>query len=116
MLQAVILLVGLLMLAQGILIGVFHKTTFISPANGSLFFGLTDSAKRKLCRKFCVVPLVSGVILIAAFVAGRILELPRNAYLIPLVLLLALTMFDFNRVSGILNKLRTHTFNEKIDL
>lgn len=104
------------MLLLGVLIGVFGKINFVSPANSDLFEGLDDSIKKKLCKKFCVVPLICGVVLVVFYFVGAALELPKNAYLIPLGALLALTMYDFSRTSKVIAKLRSHTFNEDLDL
>lgn len=114
--HAMLLLIGFLMLAYGVLIGVFHKVTLLSPANAVLFEKISPPGRKKLCRKFCVIPLLNAAVLIGFAIVGSVFSFSRNVYLVPLCILLLLSMYDTTRLTTILNKIRTHSFHEKTDL
>lgn len=114
--QAMLLLIGFFLLVLGVMIGFLGRVSLISPANASLFETLSPNAKKKLCKKFCIVPFVNAFVLIIFSIAGSIYNFPRNVYLVALIFLLVLSLYDFTRTTTILNKLRTKTFNEKTDL
>lgn len=111
--QAVVLLIGLYMLGLGIALGLFHKVEYISPANSPLFARLSPVTKKRLGRRFCVVPLICGVSLIAYGGASLMGWVPQHWEWPLLVVLLALTLFDYRRTNIVLTKLRVKGYPEQ---
>ena len=111
--QAVVLLIGCYMLVLGVALGVFHKVQYISPANSPLFARLSPITNKRLGRRFCVIPLLCGVTLIAYGGASLMGWISERWEWPLLVVLLALTLFDYRRTNIVLNKLRIHGYPEQ---